>query len=48
MAPTSQKLSSQWMTAEEKETETDKLVRKSREQPFVPIGEFEVDASPES
>lgn len=40
MAPTAQQLSSQWMTEAEKETETDKLVRKSKQSPFIPIGEL--------
>ncbi|PFX27485.1 HIG1 domain family member 1A, mitochondrial-like [Stylophora pistillata] len=33
-----QKLSAEFMTDAEKETETDRLVRKSKQQPFIPIG----------
>ena len=40
MDPTAQQLSSQWMTEAEKETETDKLIRKSKQSPFIPIGEL--------
>lgn len=40
MAPTAQQLSAEWMTEAEKETETDKLMRKSKQSPFVPIGEL--------
>ena len=40
MAPTAQQLSAEWMTEAEKETETDKLVRKSKQSPFIPIGEL--------
>lgn len=39
MAPTAQQLSSQWMTEAEKETESDRLIRKSKQSPFIPIGE---------
>lgn len=35
-----QKLSAEFMTEAEKETETDRLVRKSKQQPFIPIGEL--------
>lgn len=33
-------LSSELMTDAEKETETERLVRKSKQQPFIPIGEL--------
>ena len=42
MAPTAQQLSSEWMTEAEKETETDRLIRKSKQSPFIPIGELSV------
>lgn len=38
MAPTAQQLSSQWMSEAEKETESDRLIRKSKQSPFIPIG----------
>ncbi|XP_031569271.1 HIG1 domain family member 1C-like [Actinia tenebrosa] len=40
MAPSkdSHQLSSQWQTLEEKESPTEKMMRKSRDQPFIPIG----------
>ena len=31
-------LSAQFITNEEKESQKDKLIRKSKEQPFIPIG----------
>lgn len=40
MAPTAQQLSSQWMSEAEKETESDRLLRKSKQSPFIPIGEL--------
>lgn len=40
MAPTAQQLSSEWMTEAEKETEKDRLIRKSKQSPFIPIGEL--------
>lgn len=40
MAPTAQQLSSQWMSEAEKETESDRLIRKSKQSPFIPIGEL--------
>lgn len=36
--PKASQLSSQWQTQAEKETESEKFMRKSREQPFIPIG----------
>ena len=40
MAPTAQQLSAEWASEAEKETESDRLIRKSKQSPFVPIGEF--------
>jgi hypothetical protein len=44
MAPNkASQLSSQWQTSEEKETQSEKIIRKSKEQPFIPIGKFSID-----
>jgi len=40
MAPTAQQLSAQWQSEAEKETESDRLIRKSKQSPFIPIGKF--------
>lgn len=38
MAPTAQQLSAEWASEAEKERESDRLIRKSKQSPFVPIG----------
>lgn len=39
MAPTVQQLSAEFMTEAEKEAEEDRFLRKSKQSPFIPIGE---------
>ena len=38
--PTVQELSSQFMTEAEREAEEDRFIRKSKQSPFIPIGEL--------
>ena len=40
MAPTVQQLSAEFMTEAEKEAEEDRFLRKSKQSPFIPIGEW--------
>ena len=39
MAPTVQQLSAELMTEAEREAEEDRFLRKSKQSPFIPIGE---------